>query len=338
MEDRIKQLLNEGVKRQTKITDADLVDDNWYVQLVNNSLEQAERTKTLGSSLGIPRVNLNLLTKMVAESNRSLNDETAAGTLDFFEKRLFYYSFDYLPFPHEIETTCHIDTVANKMVLPGTENAVGVSLNDAHTNDPSAEIEHNGNTIRLTNLYENSSTLSFTLKPDGSYNVAEFQVLSDGLNGEVVSVTDEDDTELLTSSILLSGMRMVRLYLPYTDSVLNVRINLRPSGSKNAGCIVRSVYLGRRKYESAGTLELGMEANGELEVSLGFSGEGSISMSAITDGAYKQSYNIYSDRITNISCDESFRLMFNINAGEESTPMISYLTVQAKAGIPSVLL
>jgi len=334
----LKDLLNNGVEQQPRILDTDLVDDKWYIQMVNRALEQAERTGNLVDMLRTPSANMDLLTRMVAESNRSLYDETSAGTFDFFQKKMFHYSFDYLPFPHELETNCYIDTVANKMVLPGAEKSIGVALDGANTDDPSAVVQQNGNTVKITNLYKDSSTLSFNIQPNGDYNVAQFQIVTNGLNGEVVSVKDEDDMELLTSSITLSSMRIVRLYLPYSSSVLNVKVNLRPTGSSNSGCVVRNVYLGRRKYEQSGSMELGMEASGDLEVTLGFDGEGSVSLSTITDGTYESSFSVYSDRPVYLSCDESFRLMFSINAGENSTPTIKYLSINAKAGIPDVLL
>lgn len=335
LSDNQKRLVKEGIVRQNKILASDLVDDRWYVSMVNSALEQAEATARIAGNINVYRDQMELLNRMVSESNRSLSDETSAGSYDFFNNRLFYYAFDYLPFPYEIETSCHIDTVANKMVASGTEKEIDFKLEDAYYEGSSAELNVKGNTIDVNDIVS-PSNIYFTLLPQKTFNLTQFQAVSEGLSGSIVSVKDEDGVELLEHSVPLSTMRMIRLYLSKTDQRLSVKLSVTPSG-ENARLTIRKVKMFNRKYNNSDTLELYLKASGDMSVKMGYFGEGSVSVSAITDGTYDNSYSVYNESPINVSCEDSVRLMFNINTDGENTPVFKYLSVTSQAVISNVL-
>jgi len=309
-------------------SDLQIADLRWYREIYDNALETVDGIEDAVKKLNLQPNDFDLAYDVVAESGRSINDIVSLDS-GILRSTLFYYGFDYVPFPQEFETNCHIDIRANKLVLPYKERIVAHSVEDVYISN--GVVEDGDNEVCAM---PNSGDFEFSIavKAEEDVNFIGFELLNDGVTGNINSIVS-NEVEQLYKPIEILPIRRVSLYVEPSDEF---SINISGSALRlGSSLFVRNFELKQLKYSTSGMVELRKACSGNLELETGV--YGSVTLKVIRDGSFYGSFQVYDGDILRIDCDKGLKLQYLLSSDSDTTPMLKYIKLVSKAGVADVL-
>jgi len=271
----------------------------------------------------------------LSEAEESVSDEISAGDIDAFTYSNMYYPFSYLPVPESIDTSCKVDTVANKLVLSNQSSMVDFSVSAKSFRG--VDYVSKGDAVHTFTSFDGEHNLTLSVVGESSFNCLEMDIInSDGCWTEVISAVHEG-AELLTKIIQIDHAKRIRLYF---DPVESVDITLRTYPART----YKDMYINivnikpRLNTYSNGNIKISTKLTGNFFFEIGhtLSKFSSISCSTISDGKYlNKFYPISGERYYFDAVNAE--IVINLTTqNNRSTPMLSYVRYGIKSVVADV--
>jgi len=221
----------------------------------------------------------------LSEAEESVSDEISAGDIDAFTYSNMYYPFSYLPVPESIDTSCKVDTVANKLVLSNQSSTVDFSVSVKSFRG--VDYVSKEDVVHTFTSFDGEHNLTLSVVGESSFNCLEMDVVnSDGCWTEVISAVHEG-TELLTKIIQIDHAKRIRLYFDPVESV-DITLHAYPARTYKDMYINIVNIKPRLNTYSNGNIKISTKLTGNFffEIGHALSKFSNISCSTISDGKY----------------------------------------------------
>ena len=271
----------------------------------------------------------------LSEAEESVSDEISAGDVEAFTHSNTYYPFSYLPVPESIDTSCLVDTVANKLVLKPQSASVDFAVSAKSYRG--IDYISGGDAVHTFTSFDGKHNLTLSVFGESYFNCLDMDIVnSDGCWTEMISAVHED-TELLTKTVQIDHAKRIRLYFDPVESI-DITLRLYPARTHKDMYINAININPRLNTYINGNIKISTKLTGNFffEIGHSLSKFSSISCSTISDGKYvKKFYPISGERYYLDAVNAE--IVINLSTQDNrSTPMLSYIRYGIKSVVADV--